>query len=89
MKGWGLLGHRMENPQGLRKYIFELMRIGAERRATQSQLKLDRSWRVWDYKHFIFMELLTLYDAKALCMYSPLTGGAHGRVEGERTRSRV
>lgn len=67
MKGWGLLGHRMENPRGLRKYILELMRIGAEGRATQSQFKWDLSWHVWDYKHFIFMELLILYDAKTLC----------------------
>lgn len=82
MKGWGLWGHRMENPRGLRKYMLELTRIGAEGRAIQSQFKWDLSWHVWDYKHFIFMELLRLYDAKTLCTQSPLTGGSCGKVEG-------
>lgn len=64
------------------------MRIGAEGRATQSQFKWDLSWHVWDYKHFIFMELLILYDAKTLCMSSPLTGGSWGRVEGNELGGR-
>lgn len=40
MKGWGLLEHSVEDPRGLRKYVFELMRIRAERRATQSPFEL-------------------------------------------------
>lgn len=32
------------------------------------------------------MELLALYDAKALGLYSPLTGGSDGGVEGEQAR---
>lgn len=43
MKDWGLLEHRVEYPRGLRKHVFELMRIRAERRATQSPFKLDVS----------------------------------------------
>lgn len=33
----------MEDPEGLRKYIFEVVGIGTEGRATQGQFNLDLS----------------------------------------------
>lgn len=63
----GIVGAQNGKPQGTQEiYILELMRIGAEGRTIQSQFKWELSWHAWDYKHFIFMELLMLYDAKTL-----------------------
>ena len=75
----------MEDPGGPRKYISDLVGIGTEGRATQGQFNLDPSWHVWDYKHFIFMGLLTLYDAKAFYTYSPLQQSGRGQTESDRT----